>query len=149
MEAASLKPRHELVRILLFLGFTLGVQAVTLLCEIVLYLLSMIVAQLLGFTGDILDVVVFTFVLIFLAVGPAIAAVCNRCFTFRAKDKWWPGSLLMAGLTILFALLVPRVSWATAVLWLIAAYVLQRWVLYRKTLDTLHDSPDEMEAANE
>ncbi len=149
MEAASFKPRHELARILLFLGFTLGVQAVTLLCEIALYLLSMIVAQLLGFEGDILGIIIYTFLLIFLSVGPGIAAVCNRCFTFRAAGRWWPGPLLMAGLTILFAFLVPTVSWATAVLWLIAAYVLQRWVLYRKTLDTLHDSPDETEAANE
>ncbi len=154
-EAIPRKPRHEIVRILLFLGITLGVQLVMLLCEFVLCLLYMIVARLLGFEGDVLDVGFYTFVLIFMAVGPGISAACNRRCTFRAVGKWWPGPLLMAGLGILFALLdnvlfqlkvnsttLPTwgsalLTWGLAALGLIAAYVLQRFVLYRKTLDTL------------
>ncbi len=165
-EPRPYKPRSEFVRILLFLGISLGVQAVTLLCEFVLCLLCMIVARLLGFEGDVLDVGFYTFVLIFVTVGPGISAACNRCFTFRAKGRWWPGPLLMAGIGILYAFLdhalfllkvnsttLPTwgsvlLTWGSLALWLIASYVLQRFVLYRKTLDTLSDTPDEKEDAN-
>ncbi len=150
IETAPRKPRHEIVRILMFLSLTLGVQAVAIGCEIAFLQLLFVFCDALGLAGDFLGVIVCTYLLIFVAVAPGIAAAFNRRFTFRAAGKRWPGPLLMAGLGILYAFLFLRVLdpdlmapessaliWKSMALWLILQYVLQRWVLYRKTLDTL------------
>ncbi len=151
-KSAAPQPRRrsEIVRMLLFLGIFLGVQAATIWCEIFLYLLLMVVAQQVGFAGDILGGIIYTYILIFVAVGPAIAAALNRRFTFRAKGRWWVSPLVMAGLGLLFGfvgaflladvwkLTSSGVAWGMlTALWLIAQYILQRIVLFRNHLDTL------------
>ncbi len=148
IETAPRKPRSEFVRILLFLGITIVVQTAAILAGVILCVASIVFLSGLLSYGDMCLVLGISPVLMIFFVGPAAAAACNRILTFRAEGKWWPGPLLMAGLSILYAFLLPRFSWTAMALWLISQYILQRWVLYRKNLDTLCDTSDEKEAAN-
>ncbi len=137
IETAPRKPRHEIVRILMFLGISLGVQVVASLAGVLLSAVGFVFIAGLFPTVDSFGALGVMLILMRLIVGPAAAAACNRILTFRAEEKWWLGPLLVLGLTFLYVHLTPRVSWTAVALWLISQYVLQRFVLYRKTLDTL------------
>ena len=72
-----------------------------------------------------------------------IAAVCtlvNRYYVFHSTKKWYIAVLLMVLATFLWnilrsTLIADAGSWAD-LLWLAVSYLLQRFVIYRHTLDT-------------
>ncbi len=150
-EVTKRKPRSEIVRILMCMGITIGVQVLILLCGVLLlpFTLGAGLERLDEELAHLFTAVFLTY-LAYWMIGPAIAAALNQRFTFRAKGRWWVSPLIMAGLGLLFgfagaflldAVLKLEPAGVTGVvltaLWLIVQYLVQRFVLFGKTLDTL------------